>query len=51
MCMSLIIKTDENTNEQIVYAFVGVNDNACYIYEYKLHDILEKCHPINNQIN
>jgi hypothetical protein len=51
MCMSLIVKTDENTNEQILYAFVGVNDNACYIYDYKLHDILEKCHPINNQIN
>jgi hypothetical protein len=51
MCMSLIVKTNENTNEEIIYAFVSIDDTKCYVYEFKLHDILEKCHPINNENN
>jgi hypothetical protein len=49
MCMSLILKNNEDNCEPIINAFVSVNDKDCYIYEFKLNDILEKCYPINKE--
>jgi hypothetical protein len=38
MCMSLLLKKDENNND-ILCAFVSVNNDSCFIYEYSLTEV------------
>uniref|UniRef100_A0A6C0B1A2 Uncharacterized protein n=1 Tax=viral metagenome TaxID=1070528 RepID=A0A6C0B1A2_9ZZZZ len=45
MCMSLIINKNDK-NQEVVHAFVGVDNRTCFIYEGLLDDILTNCRHV-----